>query len=691
MDAPKTLLFDTETNGLLQKLDRIHVLSILEYETQEIYTFRRNKLMNNIEQGLEFLASAEMIVAHNGLHFDIPAIQKVYPGWEPKGRIRDSMVCTRLIYADQKQKDFMLFERGRLPGQLIGRHTLDAWGHRLKMFKGDYKAKKEAEAREKGLTDPDEISAYVWAEWNQDMEDYCDQDNFVLNALWQKILRENYSEEAIILEHQIHDYMGEQERDGIPFDREGAQALAQEVQAEMKKLVEQASKHYGFWYAPAKKRVIAPRWDDPDGVNKAKKYPAPDVEHGQDESRAVWGEVVVPKKTLNYKDPMKASRTEGCAYTPIQLKEFNPLSREQIIDRFITIHDWVPQDFTEKGRPSVNDDVLRTLIGKIPMAEELAEIFFHKKLLGQVQDGAESWLNNVEDDDMIRHYCNVGGTISGRASHNGPNLAQVPRVVTGKELQPDGSKISVIKKGRVGDYGWECRNLFYVPDPYVMLGTDMEGIEFRCLANLTHKYDDGALLDVVLHGDIHTMNQEAAGLATRDQAKTFIYAYIYGAGDWKLGHIANPLLNDHEKILLGRNLRRTFEERIPALGKVVKDIGKQARSGSIEGLDGRRLMVRGKHAALNLKLQSDAAILAKKWLLNFREEMYAEGLSKGWGGDWVQLLWIHDEDQIAILPKHVEVAKHLQAKAAQAAGDHFKFIPPVAVASKIGHTWAETH
>lgn len=691
MDAPKTLLFDTETNGLLKKLDRIHVLSILEFETQEIYTFRRNKHMDNIEQGLEFLASAELIVAHNGLHFDIPAIQKVYPGWEPKGRIRDTMVMTRLIYADQKQKDFMLFERGRLPGVMIGRHTLDAWGHRLKMFKGDYKQKKEEEGRALGITDEEELSQFVWGEWNQDMEDYCDQDNYVLNELWKKILREDYPEEAVILEHRIHDYMGEQEREGIPFDVEKAKLLAEEVEVEMKKLVEKTSAHYGKWYAPAKKRIVSARWEDPEGVNKAKKYPAPDEQYGQDYSRAVWGEVVVPKKTLKFKDVLRGDRTEGCAYTPIQIKEFNPLSRENIIDRFITVHNWQPQEFTEKGRPTVNDDVLRTLIGKIPMAEELAEIFFYKKLLGQIKDGAQSWLNNVSEDGMIHHYCNVGGTISGRASHNGPNLAQVPRVVSGKELQPDGTKISVVKHGRAGDYGWECRSLFYVPKPYVLLGTDMEGIEFRCLANLTHKYDGGELLDVVLNGDIHTMNQEAAGLATRDQAKTFIYAYIYGAGDWKLGHIANPYLDDHDKILLGRNLRRTFEERIPALGKVVKDIGKQARSGKIEGLDGRRLLVRGKHAALNLKLQSDAAILAKQWLLNFREAMADEGLEMGWGKHWVQLLWVHDEDQAAIMPAYVDLAKHLQQKAAQDAGDHFGFIPPVAVASKVGQHWAETH
>jgi len=692
MEKLRTAIWDIETDGLLDKLTRIHVLAILEQESQRRWVFRQNARENTIEQGLEMVANAELNVGHNTLHFDIPACEKVYPGFEVKGRCRDTLVMSRLIFPDEKQRDFMRFERGKLPGKLIGANSLDAWGYRLNCGKGDYKAVKEQEAKDKGITDPDEIAAYVWGEWNQEMEDYGVHDPVVTQALWRHCNAARFSEDSIILEHRIHDFMGKQERNGVPFNREDAEKLAAGLEDEMFHLVGITKEHYGSWYAPAKKRIVAPRWHDPEGKNEAKSYKEPHFEHGQDRNRAVWGEIAIPKKTIRYKDKQKGDRTEGCAYTPIQVKEFNPLSRENIIDRFITVYDWDPQEFTETGRPAVNDDVLRTLVEKIPMAEELAEIFFYKKLLGQLKDGAQSWLNAVDDDGMIHHYCNVGGTISGRASHVGPNLGQVPSVVV-KDIKDElGNKIGKqVVEGRAGDFGWECRNLFYVPDPYVLLGTDMSGIEFRCLANLTYKYDKGELLDVVLHGDIHEMNREAAGLKSRAQAKTFIYAYIYGAGDWKLGHIADPYLTDSQKIALGKLLRRTFEERIPALGKVVKEIGRQAASGNILGLDGRWLRVRGQHAALNLKLQSDAAVLAKQWILNFLDGMDDAGLREGWGGDWVQLLWVHDELQQAILPKHVDFAKHLQAKAAKDAGARFGFVPPVDVESKIGRTWAQTH
>lgn len=666
----KTAIFDIETNGLLDSLTTIHILAVRDCEQAITHVFRKNDVEDTIAEGVALLQKAEVIAGHNVCHFDIPAIQKLFPDFVPEGIVRDTLVMARLIYPTIKEDhDFRAWERGKFPGKLIGSHSLEAWGHRLNMHKGEY--------------------ADGWDKWSQAMEDYCVQDIVVTETLYNRIRKEKYPEAPIVFEHQIHDLMGRQERNGFPFDIEAANALAVALQKEVDRYTSVVTAHFGNWFAPARKKVISPLWENSEDKTT---YEKPDFSLGEDDSRSVWAKVETPKKTLKYKDPSRPDKEAGAAYCPIVRKEFNPTSREQIIDRFTTIYKWSPQEFTETGRPSVDDDVLRALAGKIPMAMELAEIFYFNKRLGQLRDGTQAWLKRVSPDGKIRHRCNVGGTVSGRASHTNPNLAQVPRVVTKKEVDPEtGRKKTVLVHGREGDHGWDCRNLFYVPDPFRLVGCDLSGIEFRCLANLTARYDNGALIDTVLNGDIHEVNRVAAGLETRDQAKTFIYALVYGAGDWKIGHIADPEATDNDKKALGRQLKNKFFERIPALGQVVRDVQKQSRKGYLVGLDGRFLAVRGEHAALNLQLQSDAALVAKKWVLLFEEYMEDRGLIHAWNGDFAHLAWIHDEIQIAVKEEYAQIACEFAVKAAADAGRYFNFQCPVDAQAKIGKRWAETH
>lgn len=687
----QTVIWDCETNGLLDTVSRMHVLVLKEVETKRTFVFRNNHAENTLRQGIELLRTADLIVGHNILHYDIPVIEKLFGEFNPEGRIRDTLVLTRMIFADEKQRDFGRFAAGRMPGNLIGNHSLDAWGHRLNQHKGNYKKEME----DQGL-DP-------WAEWNQEMENYCVQDVEVTTTLWDGCKRREFSEEAIVLEHRIHELMGVQERNGFPFDVAAAQKLAVEVEARFYELANEASAHYGSWYAPSRNHQIAPLWEpneeggpkrkkgkDKNGKpKKSKEFKTPRSEFGEDDSRAIWADVDIPKVTrarfgsqLFMKD---------VPYCPVRIKEFNPLSRQNVIDRFTTVYDWEPEEFTDTGQPTVNDDVLRNLIDKIPMAYELAEVYFHKKLLGQLHDGKNGWLKLVSNG-KIHPYTNVGGTVSGRASHNSPNIAQVPKVVSGKRVNPDtGMKESYIKLGRDGDYGWECRSLFYVPEGWKLVGCDLSGIEFRCLANMTARYDNGTLIDTVLHGDIHEMNREAAGLPSRDLAKTFIYAYMYGAGDWKLGHTVAPLESDDVKIKMGADLRKTFESRLPALGKAVAEIKAQAARGYLIGLDGRRLYVRNAYSALNLKLQSDGALIAKKWLLIYEDMLLDRGYRHGWDGDFAMLAWIHDETQNAAREEIAPEVAQIAVAAARAAGEYFRFQCPVDAEAKIGTNWAETH
>lgn len=725
----KTLIFDLESDGLLHQMTRIHSLCMREFETGLTWSFRRNRHVNDIEQGIDMLRQAEMVVGHNIMQFDINAIQLIYPGWDlPMDvDVHDTLVSSRHIFSDQKDRDYRLWERGKLPGQLIGSGTLEAWGHRLGLQKGDYSKEMLALAKEKGITDPDELRQFVWGRWSQSMQDYCDLDVDVTTALYSKIVDENYPQTPLAFEHDAHSMAIMIEENGWPFDVKRAEVLADEIREEMEDLSDKAVKHYGFWFAPDKKKVVAPLWDDPEGLNEKKKYEAIQPEFGEDNSRAIWSRVTVSKRAVNFKSIWRINKKTGersfnnatfenAPYCAVKVKEFKPTSRHHIIDRFTIVHKWAPVDFTETGQPSVDDDVLRGLVDHIPMAEELAEIFYLAKRLGQIATGKEAWLNHVAEDGAIHHRLNVGGTVSGRCSHSSPNIAQVPKVLSvpafnkdgsfnpkaftdkGKphawalpEYDKEGNPKKAILTGRAGRHGYNCRRLFYVPKGWRLVGCDLSGIELRCLANLTAPYDDGFLINQILEGDIHEVNRVAAGLATRDQAKTFIYALIYGAGTAKIGSIVNPLASVEEQKAIGQKLIDQFYAKLPGLAAVVKKIKRQAKSGAIEGLDGRLLRVRAMHAALNLRLQSDGAVIAKKWMLTGDDMFHDQGWEHGWTGDYAFLAFVHDELQVAVREDLTETAKKILIEAAAEAGRFFNFAMAVDAEAKDGINWAQTH
>ena len=710
----QTGVFDVETNGFLAELTVIHCLIIQEFETGQKWVFRRNKHEDTIPEGVRLLERFSTIAGHSILHFDIPAIEKVYPWFAPVGLIRDTLPMARMVFGDQKEKDFVLWKRHRLPGKSIGWHGLDDWGHRLGLFKGDYSAMMTA----KGL-DP-------WAEWNLDMEEYCDNDVAITVKLWEHLKTRVYPEDVLSFEHQTHDLAGIMETNGIMLDVVGAELLAESIEKESKELQKVAIKHFGSWYAPFKKRVVKMRWEDPEGKNAEKIYDEPRAEFGEDLSRAVWAEVTVPKNTRKFKEPFRVNKstgdkslnsnvTAGAPFTAIKFKTFNPASRDNVVDRFTLVYQWEPLEFTDSGAPSVDDTVLRGLIGHIEMAEELAEIFYLNKRLGQIKTGKNAWLKLVDENGFLHPRLNTGGTISGRCAHSRPNIGQVPRVMVMDVKNKDGTynkkfigddnlpipacfhedgtlKKAVILKGRSGRHGWDCRNLFTIPEGFRLVGCDLEGIELRCLANLTCPFDNGYLIDLILDGDIHEANKEAAGLSSRDQAKTFIYALIYGAGAAKIGSIVKPLASTEEQKTIGYELKDKFFKNMPGLAAVVKKISKEASPRNIiTGLDGRPLYVRGMHAALNLRLQSDAAVIAKRWLVSAEQAFINAGYEHGWDGDFVFVAFVHDEIQIAVRDELVDFAKKTLVDCALKAGIYYDFRMPTDAKAKDGLTWAETH
>ena len=241
-------------------------------------------------------------------------------------------------------------------------------------------------------------------------------------------------------------------------------------------------------------------------------------------------------------------------------------------------------------------------------------------------------------------------------THSSPNMAQVPAVYS--------------------PYGKECRSCWVVPEGYRLVGVDASGLELRMLA---HYMGDQEYTNEILNGDIHSANQSAAGLATRDEAKTFIYAFLYGAGDAKIGSIVGG------SSTVGKRLKDKFLENTPALAELRERVSTAAVRGYLRGLDGRRLWIRSEHAALNTLLQAAGAVVMKKALVIF------EDYAKQWKLDYRMVGNIHDEVQMEVAEKDAQNAGYLMVESIKAAGIAFDMRCPLDGEYKIGLSWADTH
>lgn len=705
------LIFDLEGNGLLPKLTKIHCLVIHDTKTGVSHRFRNNDVENNIEEGLRLLMDPDDVIAgHNVIAYDIPAIKKLYPWFDvPRHRVKDTLVLVKVVVPDIKQADMAAWKRGVFPSNRIGSHSLEAWGYRLGKHKGDYAKEMYA----KGL-DP-------WESWNPEMEDYCCLDVEVTLDLWNQIQSTELHPDCDYLEHDIHTVCAEMERNGFPFDKEAALSLKSQLETERNRLFDAVVSEIGVRLRPVKKKVVKPLFYDAGGVQLRKEmaglFPKPDVVNGESYDRKWWGDITVPKKKYTRNG---VTYDPECPYVKCEFKEFNPGSRTQIVDFLVEDYDWKPTEFTEGGSPSVDAATLEKLSADIPVCGTLAELFFYDKLLGQLANGPQNWITACGDDGVIHAHIDTGGTVTGRCTHSKPNLGQVPGVVAIKVrdkegnpnptfLGPNGNFLphcydfnGKLKKegpllGRKGDFGWECRSLFRVPDKWVQVGVDLSGIEFRALAHLTAEFDGGELVEVVLNGDIHAFNQQKTGIPTRDIVKRILYGLLYGAGDYKLGITADPLLNASAAKAYGARLRAQLMEGLPALDKAIKKVQQDAKRGYIVGLDGRLIKVRSEHSALNTRLQSDAAIIAKRWVCLTRHMAGDTGALCGWNdgagslGDFVMMTFVHDEIQMAAAPAFAEELAKICIDAARIAGEEFEYRCPVGAEAKLGYSWAQCH
>jgi DNA polymerase I-like protein with 3'-5' exonuclease and polymerase domains len=353
--------------------------------------------------------------------------------------------------------------------------------------------------------------------------------------------------------------------------------------------------------------------------------------------------------------PKRPNKTQGyvAGATFTRLKELNPSSRDHIAWVLQTHHGWKPTQLTATGKPIIDEPILKDI------GTEASDMFLRiltlTKMLGMLSEGDNAWLKLVTHN-RIHHHCSVA-TNTFRCAHRKPNLAQVPSDA-------------------------EFRRLFRASPTLVMVGADLAGIELRMLAHYLARYDEGRYADVLLNGDIHQENADKIGIS-RKQVKTVTYAFLYGAGDAKLGRSYDPQLNEKEAKRKGKEIRQAYMDAVPGLEKLVSAVKSKAESGYINLCDSRRCSVDGSHKALNYLLQGSAGVIAKRWLLinhdNTRELCCS------------QLAFVHDEIQFECDPQHVDALRTSLVRSAEEAGRYYNLRIPIAAEAQQGDNWSEVH
>ena len=348
-------------------------------------------------------------------------------------------------------------------------------------------------------------------------------------------------------------------------------------------------------------------------------------------------------------------------FSRIEFPEFNLGSRQQI-GRYLQYFGWKPTNFTEKGHVIVDEAILSKVTG-IPEAQLIAEYLLVQKRTAQIQ----SWLDAIERDGRVHGYVNTIGAVTGRMTHSSPNMSQVP--------------------ASYSPYGSDCRSCWTVPKGRKLVGADASGIELRMLGHFLGNYDNGDYGREVVEGDIHTRTQTATGLPDRASAKRFTYCVLYGGGPAKIGEIVNGGAKE------GAKLKKKFFSAIPAFKKLTDDLSRVIKKqGYITGILGHRIPIRSEHSGLNFLLQGSAGTLSNIWLLNSYKELIQMGFEHGWSKDFVLLMHVHDEIQLAVRDKKkADQIGQVLCKVAQTTGTQLKLRVPINAEYKLGGNWAECH
>ena len=574
------LVFDIETDDL--NATKVWCIVAQNPVSGEVFKFPPDKL----EEGYQFLTTADTLIGHNIIGFDIPLVEKFGNVDLSDKIVIDTLVLSRLFNPTRD-----------------GGHSLETWGYKLGYPKIEFED---------------------YLNYSEDMLTYCVRDVELNTKVLQELRKESrgFKKDCIDLEQGVAKIMKQQEQDGFAFDMQSALTLLAELREKKQQIEDEV--HSTF----------KPKWVDTKQVTPYIK------KDGNLSKRGMTDEEYQRCLDTNNFNPFMRQT----------LQEFNLGSRKQIGEYLIDFG-WNPDRFTPTGQPIVDEKTL-SKITHIHEAKLIADFLLLQKRIAQI----DSWVEAVRDDGRIHGFVIPNGTITGRMSHRNPNVAQVPSVHS--------------------PYGKECRACWTVPEGHKLVGVDASGLELRMLA---HYMDDKEYINEIINGDIHTTNQNFAGLKSRDQAKTFIYALVYGAGDEKIGSIIKGSRAE------GKRLRERFLSSLPTYKSLKERVDRAASKNYLKGLDGRKLYIRNKHAALNTLLQGAGAILMKKALVDLDSVLKLNAI------DYRFVANIHDEWQIEVKESQADFVGETAVKSIIEAGEHFNLRCPMDGEYKVGGNWSDTH
>ena len=517
---------------------------------------------------------------------------------------------------DKKIIDTLVLSR--LFNPVRGAHSLEAWGYKLGFPK---------------------IEFNEYDEYSEEMMQYCANDVKLNFKVYEALKRESkgFTSESVNLERDTYKIITDQREHGFMFDVYLANKLLSEFENEIKLTEKEVHK------------TFKPR------IDRRVIYP----QHTKDGVLRKMGLDTKGKQVRLTDDEYDIfNKSQSNTVVRESEKPFKLGSRQQIGD-YLQQFGWKPKEFTPTGQPKVDEKILNK-VKEIPEAALIAKYLMLQKRIAQVSSWTDFMKHEPNSNGLwarVHGSVITNGTITGRMSHRDPNMAQVPSLAS--------------------PYGKECRSCWTVPRGHKLVGIDASGLELRMLA---HYLNDKEFTNDIINGDIHTANQNRAGLKSRNQAKTFIYAFLYGAGDAKIGAIVGGSKGE------GRRIKQSFLSNFGTLKTFRNRITREAeQNGFIKGLDGRKIFIRSSHAALNSLLQGAGAIVMKRALIILDELIQENNLTATCVAN------VHDEWQVEVIEEQAEQLGQLGVDAIRAAGVYYNLNCPLDGEYKVGGNWSETH
>jgi len=513
---------------------------------------------------------------------------------------------------------------------LGGGHSLEDWGTRLRFPKGRF----------------DDFSRL-----SDDMVAYCLNDCRLTRRVYVELVRRllavKQSEVGLDIEHRSWQLIQQQKRTGFPFNIQEANILYAKLRG-----IENDIRDEIYIHIP------------------------PTLECIRSYKRAFKQDGSSSRPYLQHLESYERLELTGDGgYNAYQYVPFNIGSPDQRVAKLLELG-WIPgegEERTETGKPKPTSK--GQLVPSLVAFVELSGRPEPRLIARWMEINARANMVNT----WIEAYDERTGRIHGslwlantlRYRHSGPNTANIPAVRVDKGGQPLLSE--------TGAYTYEARDLWTCSDSVNrrLVGVDAKGIQLRVLA---HYLNNKEFTDAVLGGDPHSYNQAIGGFASRAIAKTFIYAFLLGAGDAKVGQIISGSQKD------GKEVKRRFVGNFPGLRELLERLEREIeRNGRIRLCDGTSVIVTAPHTRLGYLLQGDESRIMKKAAILTAREVQRRGLDVQKVGD------IHDEWQTDVLLRDVDPFIELCNETFPQVGRFFNYRIPINCDTKVGLTWAETH